>query len=217
MKPRKQKTVGQASLEAKADTTRYDPLEIGDALTNDILIEVWKCIDAHHAKINEPEFCVVMLRASDPLIHGVMRRKFYAWPYLPKPRPEQIVFHYAKANDTIQRLWSLPSAKVMAVLSEMSHPAPQWKQTKSWCDAFFHGFRYDKKQNIWINKKPEAFYEFIRMTSNVDMPSESEFLNAHHAELLKASRNQIEGDLPDAFDFSKILKTKVVNSDKASA
>ncbi len=214
LKDRKFKTVGEASLKAAADTVRYDPLEIGDALTNDILIEVWKCIDAHYAKIDEPEFCIIMLRASDPLIQGVMRRKFYAWPYLPKPRPEQLVFHYRKLDDMIQRLWSLPSAKVMAVLSEMSNPAPQWKQTKSWCDAFFCGFKYDKKKDIWVNNNELAFFDFIRLQSNIDMPTESEFLNTHRAELLIASKNDVISNLPDPFEFSKI-STKVINPKKS--
>lgn len=207
----KRKTVGQVSLEAQANTTRYDPMEIGEALTNDILAEVWKCIDAHHSKINEDEFCVIMLRASDPLIQGVMRRKFYAWPFLPKPRPEQLVFHYSKKNDTIQRLWSLPSAKVMAVISEIGTIAPKWKETKAWCDAFFRGFRWSKKQKAYINTDERYFYDMVRLAAAVSMPTESEFLNAHRAELIEAGYDKLDSPLPDTFDFSKIAVQKIID------
>jgi hypothetical protein len=200
----KTRTVGAESLAAQSDHTKYDPLEIGEALTNDILKEVWKCIDAHYKKIDEPEFCIIMLRASDPLIYGVLRRKFYAWPYLPKPRPEQLVFHYRKKDDSITRLWSLPSAKVMAVISENTHVLPQWLQTKSWCDAFFSGFMYDDETGGFTNYDENSFYDFIRSQSGIKLQSESEYLDAHRAELINAGSDHVESAIPDAFDFSKI-------------
>lgn len=207
----KRKTAGEQSLIAASDTNRYDPLEIGEALTNDILKNVWECIDAHHSKIDEPEFCVVMVRASDPLIRGIMRKKFYAWPYLPKPRPEQLVFHYSKRTDDIKRLWSLPSAKVMAVVSEMTNVSPQWKQTKSWCDAFYSGFRYDKKSKSYVNKNPENFYNYIRFTNRITLESEKEYLDMHRAELLNAGCNEVKSNASDPFDFSKIAVHKVID------
>ncbi len=210
----KRKTAGEQSLIAASDTTRYDPLEVGEALTNDILKNVWECIDAHHSKINELEFCIIMVRAKDPLIKGVMRKKFYAWPFLPKPRPEQLVFHYSKSTDDIKRLWSLPSAKVMAVVSEMTNIAPQWKQTKSWCDAFYSGFRYDKKKKAWVNHHPEHFYDFIRFSNNIFLESESEFLNTHRAELINAGCNEVKSNLADPFDFSKVAVHKVIDKNK---
>lgn len=211
----KKKTVGQVSLEAKANNTVYDPIEVGEALTQDILDEVWKCIDSHHSKIDEPEFCIIMLRASDPLIQGVMRRKFYAWPFLPKPRPEQLVFHYRKSGDMIQRLWSLPSAKVMAVMSELRRVSPKWKETKAWCDAFYRGFEWSKKQNKWVNTDEKYFYDMVRVTAHISMPTESEYLNAHRAELIKAGYDGVESPLPDTFDFSKIAIEKVIDPVKS--
>ena len=211
----KRKTVGQRSLEAQADNTKYDPYEVGEALTNDILPEIWKCIDSHYTKIDEPEFCVIMLRASDPLIHGVMRRKFYAWPFLPKPRPEQLVLHYQKKDDTIQRLWSLPSAKVMATISELPQVAPHWKMTKAWCDAFFQGFKYSKKKKSWINTNERGFYDFVRTTCKLDMLSESEWLELHRSELLQPGTDKLESPATDAFDFSKIMVEKVIDPQKS--
>jgi hypothetical protein len=210
----KTRTVGADSLAAQSDHTKYDPLEIGHALTDDILKEVWKCIDAHYNIIDEPEFCVAMVRASDPLIYGVMRRKFYAWPYLPKPRPEQIVFHYQKRTDTIIRLWSLPSAKVMAVISETNGVSFQWKNTKYWCDAFFSGFMYDNETGGFTNYNESSFYNAIRTATGINLESESEYLNAHRAEIVQASKDNLDTNVSDAFDFSKVAVEKVVYDSK---
>ena len=214
MKKKKTRTVGADSLAAKADLTRYDPLEIGEALTNDILKNVWECIDLHYNKINEPEFCVILIRANDPLIHGLKRHKFYAWPYLPKPRPEQVVFHYSKAHDSIVRLWSLPNAKIMAIISEMPTVAKQWEKTKFWCDTFFSGFMYDKESDSYINYNESRFYDSIRKSNNITLESESEFLNANRSELVKAGVNEVNSNITDPFDFSKISIEQVIDQNK---
>lgn len=194
---KKRPTAGEQSLKAASDFTKYDMLEVGEALTNDILREVWKCIDKHYDVIDEPEFCVIMVRASDPLIKGIMRKKYYAWPYLPKPRPEQVVFLYNKVRDDIIRLWSLPGAKVMAVMSEMNNVADQWKLTKFWCDAFY----------------TPRFHEYIRAQHRIKLESEHEYLNTHRAELIKAGCNEGSSVDADAFDFSKITVNQVVKTD----
>ncbi len=185
----KRKTAGQLSLEAARDSTRYDLLEVGEALTNDLLKQIWDCIDRHHSIIDEPEFCVVFVRAKDPLLKNILRRKFYAWPFLPSPRPEQTVFHYSKVNDTICRLWSLPSAKVMAVISEMGYVDKQWQKTKNWCDSFFRG----------------TFFEDIRHEHAIKLLSESEYLEANREPLIKAGCKEIDPSFTKPFDFAKVL------------
>jgi len=192
-------TVGEQSLNAQRDNTKYDPDEIGHSLCDDILPEVWKCIDAHYDLIDDPEFCVVMVIATDCLILGVTRRKFYAWPYLPNPRPNQVVFHYDKFTNTIARLWSLPNPKVMAIVSEMKYVAPQWKDTKRWCDTFFSGI----------------FHDSIRTWNNIGLESESEYLSAHTEELIQAGCKKLDSTFTKPFDFSKISVNQIVDSKAA--
>src|ERR1700704_428102 len=99
-------TAGELSLKAKSDTTKYDALEIGHALADDIMPQLRQCIENHKTIIDENEFCIVMLISKDTLISNLQRRKFYAWPFLPKPRPNQSVFLYNKGLDRItHRLW----------------------------------------------------------------------------------------------------------------
>ena len=189
-------TAGAHTLKAAQDHTKYDPFELGEALCKDILDEVWKCIDAHHSIINEPEFCIISILGTDCLIkHGFKRRKFYAWPFLPKPRPNQICFLYEKGIDMIRRLWSLPNAKTMAEISTVSNVAPIWKDTKYWCDNFYKG----------------TFWEAIRKQHDIDLLSEEEFLSAHREELIKTGAKEIDSSFTKPFDFSKVTTNKIVN------
>lgn len=194
---KKRKTAGELSLKARGDSTIYDSLEVGHALTDDIMQQIKLCIESHYNKIDEPEFCVVMVLADDPLIKGVLRRKFYAWPYLPKPRPRQSVFLYRKSDDRLIRLWVLPDALTMATASEMVSVSPQWQTMKQWSDAFFAG----------------KFFEFIRSQHGITLESESEYLQANREKLIKAGCQEVTSTVSDPFDFSKIAVNQVVNAD----
>lgn len=192
-------TVGSQSLKARSDSTKYDSLEVGHALCEDVLEQIWKCIDSHKSVINEPEFCVVMVLADDPLIKGVMRRKFYAWPYLPSPRPRQSCFHYEKSSETVSRLWVLPDAMTMASLSETPMVSPAYQTMKFWCDAFFS----------------KSFWHKIRQQHGIKMLSEHEYLNAHRDELIHAGCKLVDSLPPEPFDFSKISVEKIVDTKTA--
>src|SRR5665213_2188622 len=104
-------TAGAKSLIAQADEQRYDGREVAEAQMWDLGAQLFKSAHAHLTIIDEPRFYVVMIRASDPLIHGLVRQTFYSYPYMPSPRPEQAVWEYTKAGDTLKFLWSLPPAK----------------------------------------------------------------------------------------------------------
>ena len=84
-----QATAGELSRKANRDTTKYEALEVGHAMADDIDVHLRESIEKHRNIIDENEFCVVMIIAKDPLIPNLIRRKFYCWPYLPKPRPNQ--------------------------------------------------------------------------------------------------------------------------------
>lgn len=210
---KKRKTAGQLSLEAASDTTKYDPLEIGHALTDDVGKELYECARRHRNIFDENEYCVGFVLAGDPLIKNVLRRKFFAMLYLPSPRPNQSIFLYNKQLDQItKRLWVLPNANMMAYLSETVIVDAKYKTMKAWSDAFFTGWQYDKASDKWINYEPTNFFKYIRQMHNINLPSEKEFLNANREELIKAGAKESSSVPTDSFDFNKVMANKVVDS-----
>lgn len=188
-------TVGKQVLLASQDKTKYDPLEVAYAITDDVYAQLLICARRHSNIFDEKEYFLSLIVAGDPLIHGIRRHKYAAWLYLPSPRPEQSVYLYNKSTEQITRLWSLPNAKIMAVISEMKSVSPKWQQTKTWCDAFFN-------KNFW---------HLIRKENASEWLSEHEFLNAHREELIQSGGDQVSPDIPEAFDFSKVTPNQVVD------
>jgi hypothetical protein len=192
------KTAGELSKKAYEDNTKYDALEVGHAISDDISMHLRQSIELHKPIINEREFCVVMIIAKDPLITNLQRRKFYCWPYLPSPRPNQSVFLYDKVKDKItKRLWVLPSDIVMAELAGTGVIVDKRYETmQAWSVAFFKG----------------TFWDYIRHEHDIKMPSEHEYFLAHREELIKAGCKIPDATFSDPFDFSKISAKKIINS-----
>ncbi len=155
------KSAGERSQSCSQDKTRYDPLEVAHALLDDTLEQLIECAKKHEKIFQEDEFFLILIIASDPLIKHVRRHKYYAYMFMPSPRPQQVVFLYNRHTQKIRRLWSLPDAKVMATISEMGYVDPKWQQTKEWCDAFYDG----------------DFFNHIRKSYNILHLSECEFLD----------------------------------------
>lgn len=194
-------TVGALAYKASHDSTTYNAYDIGDELNKDIAKHLELCAVKHRELFDMDEYCVCYVIASDPLIKNVMRRKFYAYPHLPSPRPNQTVFLYSKKeNRFLKRLWSLPNAWSMACLSQMTYVAPEYREMKSWCDSFY-------KKSFWHD---------IREQHNITMLSEREYLKAHREEFIQAGCKDVEGLDAQAFDFSKIGAGQVVDTDKTS-
>lgn len=194
----KGKTAGELSYKASCDSTRYDAFEVGHELTQDIAKELAICAQRHRDIFNEEEYCVGYVIAGDPLLHNVMRKKFFAMLYLPSPRPNQCVFLYSKLWDRFtKRLWTLPNAATMAELSEMTTVHPKYKDMKGWCDAFYN-FR-------------RPFWQYIRDQHNITMLSESEYLKANREKLIQAGGKEREPTASDPFDFSKIAINEIVH------
>ncbi len=195
------KTAGELSSQAMADMTRYDALEVGHYLAEDIEENLYESIRLHQTIIDEPEFCVVMVIATDPLIPNLMRRKFYCWPYLPKPRPNQSVFLYNRAADRItKRLWVLPSDMTMAELATSNLIVhKRYRTMQAWCVAFF-------KQDFW---------EYIRYDQEIDMLSEHEYFLKHRDELIQAGCKIPDIGFAEAFDFDKIQVEHIVDTTTA--
>ena len=193
-------TAGELAQKALSDTTKYDALEVGHALADDIEIHLHEAIKNYKDIINENEFCVVMIIAKDNLIKNAIRRKFYCWPYLPSPRPNQAVFLYNKTLDKItKRLWVLPSDMVMAELSSLPVVDKRYHTMQAWSVAFFKG----------------TFWEYIRHEHQIDMPSEHEYFLQHREELIKAGCKVPDAGFTEAFDFSKIQINQIVDTNTA--
>ena len=194
-------TAGELSKKALEDKTKYDALEVGHAMADDIEEQLYESIQNHKAIIDEKEFCVVMLIAKDPLIHNAIRRKFYCWPYLPKPRPNQAVFLYNKQLDKItKRLWVLPSDMVMAELAGTNVIVHKRYETmQAWSVAFFKG----------------TFWDYIRHEHNINMPSEHEYFLQHREKLIQAGCKEPDASFSEPFDFSKIHIKKMVDTQTA--
>lgn len=202
----KRKTAGALTLEAASDQTKYNAREVGQHLADDGSIEknLYECA-IHHSKIfNEDEFCVGFVITSDPLIKGIMRRKFFAMLYLPSPRPEQAVFLYNKTLAAFtKRLWILPAAFsgnpqawTMERLYQTAVVPKQYQTMKDWTQAFYDG----------------VFWPFIRKQHGIDMLSEIEYLNTHREELIEAGAKEMPPGVAEAFDFSKINSPKIVDT-----
>jgi len=197
----KRQTAGQLAQKALSDNTKYDALEVGHAMSDDIEKHLYESIAKHKNIINEPEFCVVMLISKDSMIKNLIRRKFYCWPYLPKPRPNQAVFLYNKSLDRIiKRLWVLPSDAVMAELAGTDVIVhKRYKTMQAWSVAFFKG----------------TFWEYVRYEHQIDMPSEHEYFLQHREELIQFGCKVPDSTYSEAFDFSKIQIEQIVDTQTA--
>ena len=196
----KRKTASELAQKAFRDPTKYDALEVGYAMVDDIQENLNKSIETYRDMIDEDEFCVVMVIAKDPLLSNLIRRKFYCWPYLPKPIPNQAVFLYNKPLDRIlKRLWVLPSDMVMAELASLAIVHKKYKTMQAWAIAFFEG----------------RFWEYIRAEHDINMLSENEYFLKHREELIKAGCKIPNTGLTEPFDFSKISIEKIVDTQTA--
>lgn len=202
-------SAGELSRKALSDTTKYDALEVGHAMADDIGKHLEECIEKHLNYVDESgtypfrlleEFCVVMLIAKDNLIKNVIRRKFYCAPFLPSPRPNQAVFWYRRAEGRIvKRLWVLPSDMVMAELSSMAIVHHQYQTMQAWSVAFYEG----------------KFWEFVRYESGTTMVSQQEYISQHREELIQARCKLLDPDYSQPFDFDKINIEKVIDTQEA--
>lgn len=197
------KIASELSKKAYSDTTTYKAMEVAIASTEKIEDELRKVIDLYKDRIDEPEFCVIYVLATDPLIKNLIRRKFYCWPWLPSPRPNQTVFLYNKAKDAItKRLWVLPNAMTMA---EIASPGlivdKAYKSMQSWSRSFFKG----------------TFWKDIRKQHKIKLLSQEEWFELHKSELAQAVLDDPDLLIPKPFDFSKITANDVGNSENLVA
>ena len=92
-------TAGELAFKAATDPTNYNIFEVGEAAVADVAKELVECAHRHRDIFAEDEYCVGYVLAGDPLIKNLVRRKFYAFLWLPSPRPNQTIFLYNKPLD----------------------------------------------------------------------------------------------------------------------
>lgn len=199
----RRKIASELSKQALSDNTKYDAKEVAYAWTDDIYGQLLESIGLYRDKIDQDEFCVVMVIAGDPLLVNLRRRKFYCWPYLPSPRPNQAVFLYNKRLDRItKRLWVLPNEKAMAIFATQNLVVKKEHVTmKKWSISFFRG----------------TFWRDIRKQHDIKMLSQEEFDQLNREELIKAGLQDREPRPAEPFDFSKITALDVGDPDKPVA
>ncbi len=191
-------TAGELANKALSDKTKYNAREVAHAVSEDIIPHLYESVAKYKDKIEQKEFCVVMVIATDPLIHNLKRRKFYCWPWLPSPRPNQAVFLYNKSSDLItKRLWVLPCAQTMAELAtDGLKVCKEYETMQAWSFAFFKG----------------TFWEYIRYESDIKMLSQQEDFALTRNELRKAGIDMPDFDTSQPFDFSKIATHNVTDT-----
>lgn len=195
------KTAGELSKKALSDSTKYDPLELGYAVIDDVYDQLMICAEIHCPIFHDqPTFCIGLYIAGDPLLKNLKRHKYCAFPWLPEPRPNQSVFLFTKTNQSLKRLWALPNPQVMAVISTMTHVSHKWQETKAWCDAFYN----------------KTFFETIRGRNNLSMLAQQEWLDAYGPKIGEPIVNEVKGSLADTFDFSKIAVKQVIDQNEVS-
>jgi hypothetical protein len=192
-----EKTAGQLANQALKDNTRYDARDLALGVTDDLEDQLYQAVQNYKDHIDQDEFCVVMILAEDKLIHNLKRRKFYCWPWLPSPRPNQAVFLYnKKADRIIKRLWVLPCPEVMAELATPGLIVDKRYQTmQAWSKAFFRG----------------TFWNFIRGDQKVSMLSQEEHFKLHNIKDSHPVSDFSQSVIPEAFDFSQISCGKFEN------
>jgi hypothetical protein len=189
-------TIGKKAHRAMQDTSSYCAFEIGAEQAKDIEAQVFECIERHKDTFDSDSFCVVMLIARDPTLCNLIRRKFYAWPFLPKPRTSQVVWLYNKNSGNIKMLWCLPYADTMAMLSNLLVVDPAYKNMKRWSDYFY----------------TTRFWPKIRAEHNITMLSEEEHLDVIRKEGAKSLGDDISPSVTNPFDLARIESKKVINS-----
>lgn len=172
-------TAGEKAHRASLDTTKYNSYELADGLIKDFVDQIVLCAKNHLKKFEcLDQFCIVSLIASDCLIKNAMRHKYFALPWLPKPRPDQSCFLFNNKESRFTHLWSLPNPLTMAELSTVSRCNKKYLKMKSWCDSFYN----------------KTFWEDIRKEHDISILSEEELLKNHPSEYENLMKKILPGE-----------------------
>lgn len=156
------RTAGEKAYEASKDSNKYTSGDLADGLIKDVSEQIVICAENHITLFKDlSEFCVVNLTVGDPLIKNAIRHKYFALPWLPKPRPDQSCFLFNVKTQKFKHLWSLPNAQTMAELDCLTTVHKKYERMRKWCVAFY-------EYNFW---------ELIRDMNSIDLLSEEEMID----------------------------------------
>lgn len=198
-------TAGEIQNKLNQDTTKYDQLEVAFESLEDFIPQLQECAlryNSIYEAVGLDDYCIVVPLVKDPLLVNVVRRKFYAWPCMPQPRPNQSVFYYNWRHDKLTRLWVLPNAATMAYISELTCVAPRYEKMKEWADAFF-------ASKLW---------RFVKNQHNLPLYNDREFYALHGEKfdkLFLQNEASLDTETPDdgKISFDEIVDTvKAVSS-----
>jgi hypothetical protein len=174
-------------------------LEVAHAVCETTIEDLRECATIHNPIFDMDEYYIVLVLVKDSMDDKLTRRKFYGYPFMPKPRPDQSVWLYNKKSDKIVRLWVLPNAATMAYISERSWVAPRYETMKQWSDAFF----------------AKKFWEFIRQQQKRnDLLSEDEALALNFDELIQRGEDDIDSIRAKPLDSIKAEAEEFIDAQK---
>lgn len=195
-------TAGEIQNKLNQDVTIYDQMEVAFASLEGYTEELQKCALSNNPifeAVGLDDYCIVAPLVKDPLLVNVVRRKFYAWPCMPQPRPNQTVFYYNWRLDKLTRLWVLPNAATMAYISELAVVAPRYQTMQEWSDAFF-------AHKLW---------SFVKSQHTLPLYQDRDF-EALHGEKFRKLLLQMEAPLDtETPDDGKISFDEIVDTVKA--
>lgn len=193
-------TAGQLAAQAARDNTPYCGYEVAEQMCKEIETNVEICINRHLETFSElDQFCVVMLYASDCVLTNLIRRKFYAFPFLPKPRPSQTVWLYDRPSDTYRRLWTLPTADTIATLTLTNSVSEPYRRMKEWSQWFY---------------KP-GFFAKIRQQHGISLLSEEEHLDAIAKKEIQSTGEDATPLITNPFDACRVNPDQAIDPLKA--
>lgn len=173
----KKETAGSLAIKAASDTTIYKSTDLAYGFAEEISKEIQECAERHCKIFPEgfEEFFCCHLIVSDPLIKNLIRNKFYAIPWLPKPRPDGSCYLFNRVKGTFKHLWTLPNPATMAELNDLHVVHKDYQRMKMWSDWFFEGI----------------FWEKIRETNHIKHLSQEELQSNLKDQPKEASENNL--------------------------
>lgn len=107
-KQKKRETVGKASydMQLKEQCSR-DPIEIQRELNKNYLDELVKCVE-DAKKEHHGDLFIVVITKKEPLMENVIRSYFSSRISCPTPQYDEAVYHYHRAEENIEFLWTVP-------------------------------------------------------------------------------------------------------------
>lgn len=136
MKEKKEKTIGEQSLEL-LKKTNSDPIEVievqreiqkGSSSKKSQEEEVWDCVDRGRRDSSiEGDFYVIILTKQERHLKNVIRFYYFYRQSCPTPHHDQTVFKYIREGDELGFLWTIPdkvncSALIRALQAGEIHP-----------------------------------------------------------------------------------------------